>query len=154
MTSMEIAVDVPVGSLDTIGAVPVTVFGVIRFPGVIFLFTPLCSISSVSLAPADVASSSNVTSMEIAVDVPVGSLDTTGAVPVTAFGVNRFRGVIFLFMRPSASYISSWSLALSGVDRELKELMSISSATLMSWYIVVSLSGLYAKISWSWASHP
>ena len=93
--SMEIAVGVPAGALETIGAVPVTAFGVNRFPVVIFLFTPLCSISNISLAPADVASASNVTSMEIAVDVPVGSLDTTGAVPVTAFGVMRFPGVIF-----------------------------------------------------------
>jgi hypothetical protein len=33
--------------------------------------------------------------MEIAVDVPVGSLDMIGAVSVTAFGVIRFHGVIF-----------------------------------------------------------
>jgi hypothetical protein len=33
-----------------------------------------------------VAADSDVISMEIAVDVPVGSLDTIGAVPVTAFG--------------------------------------------------------------------
>jgi hypothetical protein len=70
-------------------------FGVMRFSGVIFLFTPLCSIRSVSLAPDDVVSASDVTSMEIAVDVPAGPLDTIGAVPVTAFAVMRFPGPAF-----------------------------------------------------------
>jgi hypothetical protein len=75
----------------------------------------------------------------------VGSLDPTGAVHVTACGVMGFPGVIFLFVRQSASYISSWSLALSGVARELEELMSMSSATSMVWYTVVSSSNLYDK---------
>ena len=56
--SIDTAVELPVGSLDTIGDVPVTVFGVIRFAGVIALFTPPWSINSLSLALVDVVSSS------------------------------------------------------------------------------------------------